>query len=261
MFEKITALVLEEFDRQIASQNLTYHNREHVFGVQRRARQIFQIVCPDDDHAQALLDLCALAHDMIQIFVPQTLPRLRESGVSEHATLKQLLDYAGNALTAEEIKIVEQAILVTIFAYDPIEQAIYQPDLAKPELSWIARTIALADIGALAIEGIEAYNREGRLLLLEENPDILHREPSEAMRQQLLKRAGFQVSFARSRFARLSQELNGFPPETIPTLMQTVFQYATPETLEKLAATTPTSPETSISELLDFFQFDQGSSV
>jgi hypothetical protein len=253
MFEEITELVLEEFDRQIKTQSLLYHNRDHVFGVQRRARQIFEIVCPNGD--RALLDLCAIAHDMIQIFVPHTSPRRRESGVSERETLKQLLDYAGDSLTAEERKLVEQAILVTICAYDPNEQAIYQPDLAQSELSWIARTIALADIGTLLIEGIEAYNQEGRLLFLEENPDILHLESSEEIRQRLLRRAQFQVNFGRSRLARLPQELIGFPPETIPILMQKVFRYAVPETLEKLESSTPTAPDTSLAELLDFFRF------
>lgn len=253
MFEAVTALVLEEFDRQIASQNLVYHNRDHVLGVQRRARQIFEVVCPDGD--RDLLDLCAIAHDMIQIFIPETSPRRRESGVSERATLQQLLHYAEKELTEAEIQIVEQAILVTICEYDPIEQAIYQPDLANPNLSWIARAIALADIGTLVMEGIEAYNQEGRSLFLEENPDLFAL-PSEELRQRLLRRAKFQVNFARSRLARLPQELIGFPVEAISTLMQTVFIYATSETFEKLEATTPTFADTSLSDLLAFFQLD-----
>jgi hypothetical protein len=266
---QITTLVLEEFDRQIESQQLIYHTREHIQGVQRRARQIFEVACPDDDRQKLLLDLCAIAHDMIQIFVPQTelhTPRRRASGVSECATFKQLLHYIETVnaqFTNEEIETIEQAILVTICAYDATEQAIYQPDLTQSNLSLIARTIALADIGTLAIEGIEAYNQEGRLLFLEENPDILplldrihilEPELRENIRQRLLKRACFQVNFARSRFARLPQELDSLP--TISALMQTVFKHATPETLERLEAMTPTSADTSLETLLKFFQFD-----
>jgi hypothetical protein len=42
----IQMLALEDFDREIAAKQLCYHTREHVEGVQRRARQLFQAVYP-----------------------------------------------------------------------------------------------------------------------------------------------------------------------------------------------------------------------
>jgi hypothetical protein len=301
----ITTLVLADFDREIVTKQLRYHNREHINGVQQRASRIFEAVRPywaapteDLDRLHLLLNLCAIAHDMIQIFVPQTeshTPRRRESGVSEMLTLQQLLAYIQTAhqyiqsenqssdqfddqsdnhqflFTDEDIRIIEQSILATICAYDPDEQAIYQPNLYQEQpISLIARIIALADIGTFSMEGIEAYNREGSLLFLEDNPDILpliqtHKiytlnvedpELHENFRQRLLRRTRFQVSFARSRLSRLPQELIDLPSNAIPVLMQTVFQYSTIATLQALEAITPIAADTSLEVLLQFFQFE-----
>ncbi|HEY9662818.1 MAG TPA: hypothetical protein V6C65_30570, partial [Allocoleopsis sp.] len=109
------------------------------------------------------------------------------------------------------------------------------------------------------------------LLFLEENPDVrlliqhckledlISEQPDlhENIRQRLLKRARFQVNFAKSRLKRLPQELKGFPPEAIPTLTQQVFQHLTSETIEAIAASTPTAEETSLHELINFFQLKQ----
>ncbi len=285
---RATEFVIETFNREIETKQLYYHNHEHIEGVQNRALRIFEAVRPywkasedDLDRMQLLVKLCAIAHDMIQIFLPQTEPcvaRRRESGVSETATLDQLLAYiAGlnerstqNAqFTEEEIQIIRQAISATICSYHPDEQAIYQPDLAQNDLHWVARIVALADIGTLAMEGVEAYNREGSLLFLEENPDILALIETrkiltleteiptlyEMVRQRLLRRTQFQVSFARSRLNRLPQELIGLPTSAIAILMQDVFRFANRSTLQTIMTTTPTAANTLLNVLLDFFQF------
>ena len=105
---QIKTFALQEFDREIVQKQLYYHTRDHVNNVQRRANQIFQVVCPyweaephegttlDMKRMKLLLDLCAIAHDMVQVFVVQTqahTPRARQPGVSEMATIERLLDY------------------------------------------------------------------------------------------------------------------------------------------------------------------------
>ena len=293
--EVITQLILVEFDREIAQKQLYYHTRDHVFSVQRNARLIFQAIRPHlsvqldaINRLELLVDLCAIAHDAIQLFIPNEAhtSRRRESGVSERKTIEVLCDYihslnqkiaASNPehlalFTAADIAIIEEAIEATICAYDVTEQAIYQPSLYREDspISVVTRIIALADIGSLGIEGIAAYNREGSLLFLEENPDIIPivqtqkiatlatEEPSlyENIRQRLLRRTGFQVSFAKSRLNRLSQELAGFPEAAIPTLTQEVFQYLTPQTIQEAIDKTPTDAETTLETLIQFFGFE-----
>lgn len=292
---QIKRIAILDFEREVADKQLYYHNHDHITGVQRRAKTIFQVIRPylpvsvDRDRAELLLDLCAVTHDLIQIFVPQIEPntaRRREAGVSETATIKRLFQYieefhqaiqnqnpeASVLFTNNDLQILQEAIAATICDYDPVEQSIFQPALynrAKP-LSTVARVLALADIGALGMEGIVAYNTEGSLLFLEENPDVRslvehHKLESlrsdqpdlyENVRQRLLRRARFQVNFAKSRLKRCPQELQGFPPEAIPILHQKVFHYLSSETIQAIEATTPTAESTSLEELTDFFRFN-----
>lgn len=288
----IKTLVLHEFDREIVEKQLCYHTCEHVEGVQRRANLIFQTVRPylnsfdDSNHMEQLLDLCAVAHDLLQIFVPQSDPhtaRCRAAGVSETATIKRLFELfhtfnqqgfgPATYFSEMDLQIIQEAIAATICDYDSTEQAIFQPALYNRDqpISLVARILALADIGALGIEGIAAYNTEGSLLFLEENLDVRslienhqieslaldNPELHESIRQRLLKRARFQVNFAKSRPNRCSQELAGFPLEAIPVLMDKVFQYLTAETIQAIEAMTPTADDSTLEGLMAFFQFDQ----
>lgn len=283
---QVKEIALEAFDREIAENHLCYHNREHIEGVQRRATLIFQAIRPhldpevDCDRMELLLNLCAIAHDLIQIFVPSVEPhtaRRREAGVSETATVEKLFEFIRTVnlqstaqFTEADLDLIQEAIAATICDYDPTEQAIFQPALSQP-VSLVARILALADIGSLGIEGIEAYNTEGSLLFLEENPDVrsllvthsletvMMEQPDrgEIIRQRLLKRSRFQVSFAQSRLKRFEQELAGFPAAALPTLTQEVFQFMTPATLRTLEATTPIAADTSLETLINFFQFDR----
>lgn len=291
---QLQTMALVEFDREINEKQLCYHTRDHIAGVQRRANQIFHIiradlqVTDDRDRLEALLDLCAVTHDLIQIFTPQAAPhtsRYRKAGVSEAATIERVLqlidtlnqqqanNHDAARFSHHELLILQEAILATICEYAPIEQAIFQPALYQHNrpISLIARTLALADIGALGMEGIAAYNTEGSLLFLEENPDVRSlvenhhiatlssRDAvlSENIRQRLLKRARFQVNFAKSRLKRCPQELAAFPPEAIPVLTHEVFRYLTPETIQEIESSTPTAEDTPLAILLNFFQFEQ----
>lgn len=296
----VKTFVLKEFDREIAENQLYYHNHEHINNVQRRANTIFRVICP---YWQAslgnkvspeyitrislLLDLCAVAHDMIQVFVPQSqshTPRRRETGVSERLTIEKLSDYIKDLnqqlkycvddsvlFTEADLSLIQDSIWATICVYDPDDQSIYQPALydENKNLSIVARIIALADIGSLGMDGIATYNHEGSLLFLEENPDVIpiilnqgvkfaaDNSESENIRQRLLRRARFQVNFAKSRFQRYSQEISSFPRDAISTLTNETFQYLNPEIIQEIELTTPTDDDTSLEELMVFFKLEE----
>lgn len=299
---QLGTFAIAEFDREIERHSLFYHTWEHVNGVQQKANTMFQVIRPyweaslDREIApiylarmHLLLDLCALAHDMIQIFLPITephTPRRREAGVSEAATLEKLLNYIDTHDTAQKLQprhrasaayftehdrnLIRQAIEATICAYDPVEQSIYQPSLYEIDspISPVARIIAIADIGSLSMSGIAAFNREGSLIFLEENPDVIPLLQQgidtiesdalrENVRQRLLRRARFQISLAKSRYNRLPQELVGFPEAAIPELLRDVFPYLNADIIHELESTTPTADDTSLSTLLEFFQLEQ----
>ena len=300
---RVKTFVLQEFDREIATKQLYYHTREHIKNVQHRANVIFQAIYPSwkaslEDKTSSdylarmhlLLELCAVAHDMVQVFIPQTQPhtsRRREVGVSETLTIHKLLDYIQGLnqqlqkhhidesaqLTEADLSILQEAIATTICTYDPSEQAIYQPalyDSNKP-ISPVARILAIADIGALGLEGIVSYNQEGSRLFLEENPDIIsilldHKiealasdnlELYENIRQRLLKRARFQVNFAKSRLTRCVRELEDLPGESTRILTRELFQYLNSKTIQELELTTPTDEDTPLEALVAFFKLDE----
>lgn len=284
---QLKTLVLAGFDQEVLDKELCYHNRAHVEAVQRRTSQLFQVVHPylaeSDDRLALLLDFCAIAHDAVQIFLPVTdrhSTRRREAGVSEAATIEQLFQliqtFNGQVanpqarITEGDWQIIQEAIEATICAYDPQEQAIYQPSLYDRDrtISPVTRILAIADIGSLVMEGVVSYNHEGRWIFLEENPDVYHLvktdqlqdlatcqpDLAENIRQRLLRRSQFQVSFARSRIKRSAQELEGLPTAAIPILLRDHFPYLTETTLEEIEAITPVDRDTSLGQLIDFFQ-------
>ncbi|MEP0857565.1 hypothetical protein [Trichocoleus sp. DQ-U1] len=299
---RVKDFALQEFEREIARSQLYYHTCEHISGVQRRAKIIFQAIRPDwevsiKDNAapdyiarmQLLLDICATAHDMLQIFVHQTQPhqsRRRETGVSETATIEKLFEYINTLnqqqceqhvnnparFTDADLLVIRDAIEATICIYEPSEQTIYQPalyDASKP-ISPIARIIALADIGALGMEGVAAYEQEGSLLFLEENPDVIpilfnqeiktlasdNPELYENIRQRLLKRARFQVSFAKSRLNRYTYEIEGLPGDTSKALIYNTFKCLNMTTIQEIELTTPTAENTPLEVLIAFFKLE-----
>ncbi|MBD2088949.1 hypothetical protein H6F67_03665 [Microcoleus sp. FACHB-1515] len=286
---EIKTFALYNFTQEAATKQLYYHNHEHIQNVQRRSQQIFQAIADyhpeiDRSRTELLLDLCVVAHDMVQVFAQnsqQNTARKRDTGVSEMATIEQILQYihqlnsrldadSSARLTEADIDIIRESIEATICVYDPIEQAIYQPSLQNGRsLSIVARILALADLGALGIDGIEVYNEEGSLIFLEENLDVvpllmdgsIHQLKTnsalhENIRHRLLRRSRFQVHFAKSRLARFDREIQEFSSDAIPILKE-IFKHLTPENIQIISTMTPTDEAVSLADLLQFFQLER----
>ena len=292
-FEEAVTMVknfaLLEIQRESEQKQLYYHSCDHAYAVQQRADIIFQAIEPFGQEVteislkriKHLIDICALSHDMVQEFLPHTelhTSRKREPGASEAATISKLINYIASLniksndqiankilFTDSDLQIIKEAIEATICLYDFEDNSIYQPYLYSTDkkISLPARIIALADIGSLGIEGIEAYFQEGSLIFLEENPDIIsiilneeyknQPELSENLRQRLLQRARFQVNFARGRKARFASEVMGLPGGAISVLKHNVFKFLNQDTIKKIESITPTADDTLLEELLEFF--------
>jgi methyl-accepting chemotaxis protein WspA len=99
--DQIKEFALRIFAQEIAQKQLYYHTYEHVQNVQRRSSLIFQAISSTSEQvfnnrSRQLLEMCAIAHDMLQVFNQKTSDhaiRKREPGVSETATIDRLLRY------------------------------------------------------------------------------------------------------------------------------------------------------------------------
>jgi hypothetical protein len=136
--EMLKSLILQDFDREIASKRLYYHTRAHIEDVQRRADIIFEAICPywqapveqDIARTRLLLNLCAVAHDAIQVFTPQTSPhtsRQRASGKSETLTIEKLLDYIEKLNQQLQEYCVDESVLFSSADISIIKDAISFP--------------------------------------------------------------------------------------------------------------------------------------
>ncbi|MEM7553762.1 MAG: hypothetical protein AAF378_06620 [Cyanobacteria bacterium P01_A01_bin.84] len=300
--EIVKQFVREEITKEVEHKQLYYHNHVHAGTVAKRSEIIFQEIlpfwelifldtnAPDPTRINYLINICAIAHDMVQDFLPVTTPqssRRRETGISEKKTAQKLITYIRN-LNAKypensrpfletDIEMISEAINATICVYEPQDESIYQPDLYDREqpISIAARIIALADLGGLGIEGIEAFFDEGILIFLEENPDLipvikkyfqdkrnypeidLQTPEYENLRQRLFRRSQFQLNFAKGRKNRLERELAGLPERVIQVLKNRMFVYLTDETIQEIANKTPKNPQTNLEDLVKFFHLEK----
>lgn len=212
--QALEAFATQAVVQETRTKQLWYHTLDHARTVKRRAQLIFEQVEPywgqasrqgaaspldaiAPERALYLLGASAMAHDMVQEFLPYAAPhgpRRREIGTSESATIERLLHYIAQGLVSQpglalsaaagptepsllpqDCQILAQAIEATICCYHAETGAFYQPLLydAHLPLSLVARMVALADLGGLGIDGPEVYIQEGRQVFLEENLDVL----------------------------------------------------------------------------------------
>ena len=298
----VKSYAIEEVIRETKNKQLYYHSLDHALAVQRRAKKIFQelkfVLFQDKsseelERWETLIELCALAHDMVQLFHSHSeihMPRRHISGLSEIETANKLLRYIqslNQELAAYKLdsstlfnyldrQIIKDAIEATICRLDPLAgkvkhsfsaSSIYQPYLydPRPKISVIGSIIALADLGALGMDGVEEYIQDGRSIFLEDNLDlkglILEGDrfnlPDKIVKVRLLSMAQFMVNFARERYARFELEIAGFTPIARQILRDKIFVYLNSENIARVEQIVPTQDSASLSRLTDFFRLDK----
>lgn len=302
---EVENFALAEVKQEAQTKQLYYHNLNHVYGVKRRANIIFQALKPtlidkinlkELNRIQYLLNICAVAHDLVQEFsfsIDRKQPRERPVGLSETLTIDKLINHIQQIerelsvtksppetiFTEADIKLIKEAIQATSCQYDYANHLIYQPYLyqVNKKLNITAQIIALADLGTLGMEGIEAYLQEGILLFLEENLDIVNlvleqnNNPSQPnllltqvetsavhsdLKERLLKYTRYLVKFARGRKTNFEREIASFDEQARIILRDRVFINLTEATISQIESIVPTSNNTTLAELLEFFNFD-----
>ena len=143
-------------------------------------------------------------------------------------------------------------------------QSIYQPYLydSQAKISIVGSIIALADLGALGIEGVEAYIQDGILVFLEDNPHLRelvvncslsgYSQPDE-IGKKLSAMASFIVDLAYERRARFELEIAGFETQIRQILRNQVFVYLNQESIDLVQSLVPHQSDASLAELVDFF--------
>jgi len=200
--------VQAEIRQETKDKQLFYHSLDHALAVKSRASSIFQAIksflaqeisAAELKRLEDLINLSALAHDMVQLFDPSTpvnQSRKRLTGLSETETANKLLKYIqdlNRQLTTSDPtsailfsdrdqQIIQDAIAATVcqhnsqvdIANDTFSApSIYQPYLyqSQPKISIVGSIIALADLGTLGMEGADQYIQDGILIFLEDNPN------------------------------------------------------------------------------------------
>jgi hypothetical protein len=289
--DKVVEFMRDRIAAEAHVKQLYLHNLGHAAGVLRRAELIFSTVRPfwhlpepEIERWHRLLKIGAISHNVVQLFWPSFqiyAPRRRQISMSKIATTQLLFDFidqlnqqislSSARFTGADKAVLHQVIQATICTYNERDKAIFQPELYEnPDLSPVARIIALADLGTLGIDGINAFNQAASLKFLEENPDTISvlrvKHPQEvttsehltSIRERLLKLARFQVQLAHSRLNRTLDECSGLPSEALPELETHVFKYLIADTVDIIEHTTPTDNDTDINTLLAFFNFPFG---
>lgn len=297
--------VRAEIIQEIEAKQLYYHTLDHAVTVKRRASKIFQaiesvLVASHSDQELArlenLISLCAFAHDMVQQFAPATAAertRKRPAGISEAKTATKLLNYIQNLnqeLTTKisdstilfsdrDRQIIQDAIIATVCQPDPkaaradyqfSANSIYQPYLydSQPKISIAGSIIALADLGALGMEGVDSFIQDGILVFLEDNLEFKelildcnrHKylsaglsDNGDRLKSKLLGMTRFMVNLAGDRQARFESEIAQFAPPARQILRDRVFIYFNQETLDKINTMIPTQESVELGELMKFF--------
>ncbi len=285
--ELIERYVIQEIELETQKKQLYYHTVSHALAVKRRANIIFNTIHSQLEpklnplllqRTQGLINIAAIAHDMVQEFVDNpdnTSPRKRERGVSENATIVKLTHYIQNlnqklaqanyspaiGISDRELTILKEAIEATICHSGLFEYSLYQLDLYhKQDLSLVAKILALADLGTLGMDGIEAYIQEGILIFLEDNLDIANflnsphsnQEIPENIKDRIFKATCFMVNFAKERNARFEREIDTFNSQIKTILRKELFKNLSQGNIENINALVPTTENISLQELLLF---------
>lgn len=239
--EEALTIIKERFEnRKDEVENMDFHDSRHTQRVVKRVERVLLAMkeggAPVTEKDIALGSLSAAFHDIVQEWEEnrvqdgnfEKVMRKRFTKDNEVASANAALEFmeranqkAGKKVFEEQdMSAVKEAIEVTIPGFDPDKKTVIQPNLNEKS-SFIARALALADIGAAGMEGYSEFGQEGDALFREENLDILNalRDPNKLTPEQkeyfkgrMLAWSKFQSAFASGRKTLLEKELSGLAP-------------------------------------------------
>jgi hypothetical protein len=173
---------------------LDFHTSFHTEDIICRTKMILEAIkeaCPElvDETTVEDGEIAAAFHDIIQEWEAESILsgsgqslvckiiRKRESGKNELASVQTALNFldrleeeTGKKLFSTKSRThIQEAILATIPSFK--DGTVIQKNVTERS-SPVARSLALADIGAAGMDGAEAFNTAGDALFREDNIDI-----------------------------------------------------------------------------------------
>lgn len=239
--EEALTIIKERFEnKKDEIENMDFHDSRHTQRVVERVGRILLTMkeggAPVTEKDIALGSLSAAYHDIVQEWEEnrvqdgnfEKVMRKRFTKDNEVASTNAALEFmkranqeAGKKVFEEQdMSAVKEAIEVTIPGFDPDKKTVIQPNLNEKS-SFVARALALADIGAAGMGGYSEFGQEGDTLFREENLDILNAlkdpnkltpEQKEYFKGRMLAWSKFQSAFASGRKTLLEKELSGLAP-------------------------------------------------
>jgi hypothetical protein len=215
-------IIVQRYEKnRIRENNLAYHNWEHTHNVLIRALKLEEVLTGGaylHEKDFALIKYAALGHDIVQDFAWEEAPnkigkiRVKKTWQNEEKsaeeTIKIIKEYT--SLTLEEEKLIRDAILITIPAWDEELQTTYQPNL-RTVPSYISLCIALADLGYIGMVSEDNFVEIGNSLFKEQRllPDIkvLTPEQKNLLGQELNAWNVREVHFYEGRKIRFQKEI------------------------------------------------------
>ncbi|HET9946447.1 MAG TPA: hypothetical protein VFQ63_00075 [Patescibacteria group bacterium] len=228
---------------------LAYHTRPHTEGVISRTGTILRAIQQANsatnlvtDRDVALGEFAAAWHDTVQHWQPNNVPdaqgqemrkRKRALGDNERdsadlavAYMKAANKQLGNVFSRRDMKVVEEAIMLTVPNFDVALGTVTQPNFAKYKGNLVAQAVALGDLGGGGMEGFPTARWESDALFVEDNLDFeaYRRTYQEADRERRLssvrepdreqlyqaRMIGWlesQIRFSKGRQGQLQQEI------------------------------------------------------
>ncbi len=208
--ERVNLRLIDELRKNYSE--LEYHNPEHSMGVGDKAVGFL----PEgiDDRLRILTRTIGYAHDIIQTYAwrketPQGAPiigqrRYRDGGTIEQQSalyVIKLLTEEGIELTAEELSILNEAIMATVPGYSVELGTVTQPNLKEGSHD-VAWAIGAADLGS-AGDNPEQFLKDGDNVFREDrmlpNLDTLDNATLTALYQEAIGWTASQVAYAEGQ--------------------------------------------------------------
>jgi hypothetical protein len=281
--EKARELIRERFENPSRPENqLAFHGIAHTESVVRRTEIILRALQRTTAHMVTERDIlvgtaAATFHDIVQQWDEEQkdgkIKMVRRSGKNEADSADEgirlvqgLAEECGmKSFSDEECLVFREAILGTVAEFR--DGQVIQSNITDRS-GYIAKALALADLGTVGMDGARDFIAEGNALFREENLDVMRTaknliessdEDRESYRQRMLGWTNFQISFAMSRKNLFEIEIQGLT-DSSRTALRVLFNKFD-ESIEAAQSLADKRSEMSFDELLADMGFPRQSGI